>query len=153
MPLDPDRIILEPPHAEKLSAIFAELEFRTLGKRILGDNFDINATSTPKPAAAPSSGAVQGNLFEQPGEETTEAHLPTAGKNIHNTPHTYHAVVSETDRLALVNKLLEAKAFAFDTETTGLESDMEIVGMSFSIKSGEAYYVPCPRSLKKQRRS
>ena len=149
VPLDPDRIILEPPHAEKLSAIFSELEFRTLGKRILGDNFDINATGSPKPAAAPTSGAVQGNLFAQPGEETTEAHLPTAGNNIHNTPHTYHAVTNDTERLALVNKLLDAKAFAFDTETTGLESDMEIVGMSFSIKPGEAYYVPCPPEFEK----
>ena len=33
----------------------------------------------------------------------------------------------------------------FDTETTGLDAnDAEIVGMSFSWKPGEAYYIPCP---------
>ncbi|HEY3387428.1 MAG TPA: DNA polymerase I [Saprospiraceae bacterium] len=151
VPLDPEKLILGPPHAEKLSSIFAELEFRSLGKRILGDNFDVTAPLTTKPGTSSSSstGAVQGNLFEQPGEETSETHLPTAGKNIHNTPHTYHAVTTETDRIALINKLLDAKTFAFDTETTGLESDMEIVGMSFSLKPGEAYYVPCPPEFDK----
>jgi len=150
VPLDPDKLILEPPHAEKLSAIFAELEFRSLGKRILGDNFDVTAPAVIKSTTStPNTGAVQGNLFEQPGEESLETHLPTAGKNIHNTPHTYHAVSTETDRIALINKLLDAQTFAFDTETTGLESDMEIVGMSFSIKPGEAYYVPCPLEFDK----
>src|SRR6187551_2695312 len=117
VPLDPDKLILEPPHAEKLSAIFAELEFRSLGKRILGDNFDVTAPAVIKSTTStPNTGAVQGNLFEQPGEESLETHLPTAGKNIHNTPHTYHAVSTETDRIALINKLLDAQTFAFDTE-------------------------------------
>jgi DNA polymerase-1 len=42
---------------------------------------------------------------------------------------------------------LAAKEFAFDTETTGLEDDMEIVGLSFSVKPGQAYYVPCPKDF------
>jgi DNA polymerase-1 len=124
-------LILDPPNAEKLTSIFTELEFKTLGKRILGENFEVNAAAPSAPKA--NTGAVQGNLFEQPGEETDENYTPVAGKNIHNTPHTYHAVSTEAERQSLIEKLLAAKEFAFDTETTGLEVEMEIVGMSFSI--------------------
>lgn len=147
VPFEHDRLILDPPDAEKLSSIFAELEFKTLGKRILGENFEVNIAAPSAPKV--NTGAVQGNLFEQPGEETDENYTPTAGKNIHNTPHTYHAVSTEAERQALIEKLLAAKEFAFDTETTGLEVEMEIVGMSFSITPGEAYYVPCPPEFEK----
>ncbi len=140
VPFEPDRLVLEPPDAEKLTSIFSELEFRTLGKRIIGENFEVN---TPVAAKKPAA-AVQGNLFQDPEEGDGDTHLPTAGKNITNTPHTYYCVQTLKDRQALIQKLLGAKEFAFDTETTGLEDDMEIVGMSFSLQPGEAYYVPCP---------
>lgn len=142
VPFEPDKLILEPPHAENLSAIFSELEFRTLGKRILGDSYEVNAAPALKKTAAP----VQGQLFGDPAEGDSDDGdvVLTAGKNISNTPHTYFLVQTPKDREALLKKLLAAKEFAFDTETTGLEDDMEIVGMSFSVKAGQAYYVPCP---------
>ena len=38
----------------------------------------------------------------------------------------------------------------FDTETTGIDAnDAELVGLSFSVKKGEAYYVPCPDDQKR----
>ena len=149
VPFDHDKLILDPPDAERLSSIFSELEFKSLGKRILGENFEVNAPVTGTPTPKVNTGAVQGNLFAQPGEEDTESHHVPAGKNIHNTPHTYHPVITEAERQALIQKLLIAKEFAFDTETTGLEAEMEIVGMSFSISPGEAYYVPCPLEFEK----
>src|SRR6187399_1090936 len=144
VPFDPEKLILEPPHAESLGALFSELEFRTLGKRIIGDSFEVNAPAAAKKSTAP----VQGNLFGDPEEGGGEEHFGATGKNISNTPHTYYAVQTAKDREALIKKLLAAKEFAFDTETTGLEDDMEIVGMSFSVKPGQAYYVPCPKDFK-----
>lgn len=145
VPFDPDKLVLDPIDVEKLSAIFSELEFRSLGKRVIGDDFDVNA---PGASAAPKakSGSVQGDLFSQSTTPSEDVPAPAmaSGKNIHNTPHNYMSVVSQADREALIEKLLAAKEFAFDTETTGLEVDMEIVGLSFSVKAGEAYYVPCP---------
>ena len=143
VPFEPEKLILEPPHNENLSAIFSELEFRTLGKRILGDSYEVNAAP---PAAKKTATPVQGQLFQDPEEGDGDGNevVLTAGKNISNTPHTYFAVNTPKDREALLKKLLAAKEFAFDTETTGLEDDMEIVGMSFSVKPGQAYYVPCP---------
>ncbi len=148
VPFEPDKLILEPPHTENLSSIFSELEFRTLGKRIIGDAFEVNAPT----GAKKSSGSVQGQLFQDPEEGDGGEHVVTAGKNISNTPHKYYAVESAKDREALIKKLLAAKEFAFDTETTGLEDDMEIVGLSFSVKPGQAYYVPCPLNFKEAKK-
>lgn len=136
VPFEPERLIIEPPDTEKLSAIFSELEFRALGKRIIGENYEVNVG---KPV---TGGSVQGDLFGSAA--VTETEVVTKGKNITNTPHTYYCLKTAEERAELIKKLLAATEFAFDTETTGLETDMEMVGMSFSIKPGEAYYVPTP---------
>lgn len=136
---EPERLIMEAPNAAVLSAIFSELEFRALGKRILGETYEVNA-----PANKPVSGSVQSELFGSAEPTQSDSESAPKGKNITNTPHTYYCVNTEEDRAALKKKLLDAKEFAFDTETTGLDTEMEMVGMSFSMKAGEAYYVPTP---------
>ena len=159
---------------EALNSIFTELEFKTIGKRILGDSFSAvvtapegvqtdlfgNVVKTPgskKSAPAPSAPSLD-KLEEasarleaavEKGEEgaAEEGEAPgiMAGKNINNVPHTYTAVVGDAAIAALVKKLLLQKEICFDTETTGLDAnDAELVGMSFSWNAGEAYYVPCP---------
>jgi len=54
-----------------------------------------------------------------------------------------YVLVDDEDKLSrLKAALTEAKAFAFDTETTGLSAvDSQLVGMSFAVKENEAYYV------------
>ena len=149
-----DDLKIDAPDKEKMGAIFAELEFRTLGKRILGFDYSVNqATSSPtiserteqiqttKPKTASDS---QGNLF---GDSTDGSILEEVvkGKSIHNTPHKYIAIRSESEISDLVTLLGQADEFCFDTETTGLDYfSLELVGMSFSVKEGEAYYVPAP---------
>lgn len=151
---EPERLIMEAPDVNKLSSIFSELEFRALGKRVLGDSYEVNvAASTPsltKPA--PASGSVQGNLFHVEAEVAVNGETVAKGKNIHNTPHTYYLVNTAEERASLRKKLLEVKEFAFDTETTGLDTEMEIVGMSFSVKPFEAYYVPCPQEFEEAKK-
>lgn len=138
---------------EALRTIFAELEFRTLGRRILGEDLDI--PETDRKNAPPT--AVQQDLFGQPVENAKAATSPerqdtdTAGtvwkaeRNIHNTPHKYHTVEGSESLAALARELMQQKEVCFDTETTGLDANnTELVGLSFSWKSGEAWYVPCP---------
>ncbi|MBK7147352.1 MAG: DNA polymerase I [Bacteroidetes bacterium] len=150
-----DDLKMEAPDKEKLGAIFAELEFRTLGKRILGTDYSVNQATSPYPSeggtSTTSAGANevvkaqnQGNLF---GE--SEAVLPfgeiAAGKNISNTAHTYRVVQSEAEIADLLALLNARDEFCFDTETTGLDYfALDMVGMSFSVKEGEAFYVPLP---------
>ena len=45
----------------------------------------------------------------------------------------------------LVSELKKHTEICFDTETTGIDAnDAELVGLSFSVTPGEAWYVPCP---------
>jgi len=141
------------PDKEKLSGLFAELEFRTLGRRILGDDFTVNRTN-PDAQHKANKSAAQGqiSLFEQ--AETTQEQLaqPEKGRTIHNTEHQYH-LLTEYDKIKELAILLESqKEFCFDTETSSLDYfTLELVGMSFSIAAGEAWYVPVPSDFSKAR--
>ncbi len=139
---------------EVLREIFTELEFRTMGKRILGEDIPVVG-----PAEKPVT--VQGDLFGGvpqevgvntskesdpivPAEDNNESALPV-DKNIHNTPHHYELVDSEEKIDALIKSLQLEKEICFDTETTGLDANAaELVGLSFAVRPGAAYYVPCP---------
>ncbi len=135
-----------------LTEIFAELEFKTLGKRLLGDDF---AATTAQPAAEMVQTDLFGNIIEtkKPATAETKTDIEAEGetnsfiasKNIHNTPHEYKAVVTEKEIKNLVNELSDQQEICFDTETTGIDAnEAELVGLSFSYKPGEAYYIPCP---------
>ena len=66
-------------------------------------------------------------------------------KNIHNTPHHYILIEGDAAIEDLVKTLKKHKEICFDTETTGLDANQAaLVGLSFSVKPGEAWYVPCP---------
>lgn len=143
-----DELKMDQPDKEKLAAIFADLEFRTLGKRILGNDYSANRESaSPVPTSyagtSPSNG--QGNLFGDANAVGPIQEEVEKGKTIHNTEHTYHTVQGEEAIKDLVAKLQAEKEFCFDTETSSLDYfSLDLVGMSFSIKETEAYYVPCP---------
>lgn len=136
---DEDLLISE-PDKKSLSEIFAELEFRTLGKRILGEQYGVNQ----KPAS--SGNPAQTSLFDQV-EAEVETEQVEKGKNIGNVEHHYQLVQSEADIKQLVQTFLKEKEFCFDTETTSLNYwEAELVGLSFSIKANEAFYIPCPEN-------
>ena len=142
--LDEESLLVNSPSREKLEPLFAELEFRTLGKRVFGDDFSVAEVKT-------ASYGQQTDLFGQPVEEKVQVRAAvlieplTPSKNIENTPHEYHLVDTKEKRTELITLLGQQKAFCFDTETTCADAnDCELVGMSFAIKTGEAYYVPMP---------
>ncbi len=147
---------------EVLKEVFAELEFKTLGKRLLGEGFSVGtAANTVIEKEIPQGVQTDlfGNIIEAPPAssqaETSEA-PPSEGfgevveKNINNTPHTYEVVEGDAALKKFVAELKKHDEICFDTETTGIDAnDAELVGMSFSVKPGEAYYVPCPADQKK----
>ena len=129
---DEDAMLRSPIDGEALRKIFTDLEFRTLADRILG-----------KPQAEPKAKNVQTTLFDTEPEAAPvdeEAFATHA-----DTPHTYHFVEDEEEMWDLAALLGCADAFAFDTETTGIDPmRAELVGLSFAMKAHEAYYVPVP---------
>ncbi len=141
--LDVDALAITPPSRDLLEPLFAELEFRTIGKRVFGDEFSVTEGKV-----TPTSGQM--DLFGAPVpvttiETTTVAEPIAAGKNIYNTEHTYHLVDTPEKRRDLVALLERQEAICFDTETTGIDANnAELVGLSFSVKPGEGYYVPAP---------
>jgi len=55
----------------------------------------------------------------------------------------YRAVLTEPDLNELVAALEDTERFAFDTETTSLDAmRAELVGLSFAVTAGEAWYIP-----------
>jgi DNA polymerase I len=148
---------------EILTDIFTDLEFKSVGKRLLGDDFNMftaapegvqtdlfgNAVATDtksakkKPAA--TSGAADNGTPQATGIEEQETTSLRVEKTIKNTAHTYEAIQGDAAITKLVEELKSQKEICFDTETTGIDAnDAELVGMSFSWKAGHAYYVPCP---------
>ena len=130
---------------ELLTEVFTELEFKTLGKRILGDNFNA-FQSAPKSIQTDLFGdavaAPAGNKEEDAPSETGQGLL--AEKNIHNTEHQYTVAATDSEINELIAYLMMQSEICFDTETTHLDAnEAELVGLSFSCKKGEGYYVPC----------
>lgn len=143
---------LDPPSRELLEPLFAELEFRTLGKRVFGEDFTIAQAS--QNAAANSNSQM--DLFGQQVLPSKREALPTEEesirvyKTIKDVSHEYHFVESDSDINSLVEKLGSATSICFDTETTSTDANTaELVGMSFAIKTTEAYYVPVPADKSK----
>ncbi len=55
----------------------------------------------------------------------------------------YQTIVSKESLLSLISELESSDLFAFDTETTSLDSmQAELVGLSFSTQAGRAVYIP-----------
>ncbi len=133
---DAEAYKIEGQDNDRLAELFKELEFRSLARQILGED------------QVPQENA-QGDLFNQQSEIKSEVKAPpahsVADKNIGNTKHAYHLIDSEEKRAELLQLLMEASSICFDTETTGIDATQaELVGMSFSVKAHEAYYVPVP---------
>ena len=140
-----DDLLMSIPDKEKLSQLFTELEFRSLGKRILGEDFffflEIKTTTTA---------SIQTSLFDD--ENVSSESEVVRGKNIQNTPHSYTLIESDEAIDDLVAALLKQKEICFDTETSSLDYfSLNIVGLSFSFNSGTGYYIPCPEDYDKAR--
>ncbi|MBC6492880.1 DNA polymerase I [Flavihumibacter stibioxidans] len=159
---------------EALKEVFTELEFRTVAKRILGEEIPVTSNQAPQgvqrdlfgnPVAGQSNrasgnangnnglgmedgtdnGPANGNGLSGNADELAADMGLTVEKNIHNTPHHYELVEGEDAIAALVKRLTAAGEICFDTETTNIDAnDAELVGLSFSLQPHEGFYVPCP---------
>lgn len=156
-----DDLVISEPDTAALSEIFAALEFRSLGKRVLGNDFTAvqaqatsthvqkdlfgNTISTEKKSV--KTIGREGSVTET---EVTRTIIPSpepAMNTIGTVPHQYHLAQSAAELDDLVKKLHTQTEVCFDTETTGTEPlTSKIVGMSFAFQKGEAWYVPLPES-------
>jgi DNA polymerase-1 len=139
--LNEKNLIREEPNQEKLIEIFTELEFKTMAKRMLGEEITIVQSA---------SASSQLDLFSTPETNVQEAEENIKVddlKSIENIKHNYQAIEDKEARQALISNLKNQKSFCFDTETTGIDAlTAELVGMSFCWEKGTAFYVPIPEN-------
>lgn len=130
---------------EALHEVFSELEFKTIGRRILGEEIkDQQQASTQTDLFGNPVADKKDTKKERQETIQDQAQVVGTEKNIYNTPHDYQ-LVEETDLPNLVSQLMKHKEICFDTETTGVDAnDCELVGLSFSTEPHKAWYVACP---------
>jgi DNA polymerase-1 len=130
-----DELVVREFDKDALHALFMELEFESLGKRLFGKSFSA-ATTRTKVIREKREAEIQSSLFDQPVKKE---------KTIHDVEHRYQIVQTAEDRADLLQQLLKQKRVCLDTETTGLDPRQALpLGIAFSYRTHEAYYVVCP---------
>ena len=132
--LDLDALQVKDANQQELEKLFEELEFKTFAKRIL-----------KKDKQEQKKQNLQLDLFaEFPTEGKEEAEF-SSFETLKTTPHEYKLVEKEDEIKQLCDYFLTKEILSLDTETTSLSPiDAELVGLSFSVKENEAFYVPVP---------
>ena len=126
----PDDLLRGERDDEALKALFARLEFNTIGKRIFGDGFSAPATSG-------GGGATQGDLFAAAEEAASNL------KRLTDVNPSYRCVEDGAEISALAKQLAASPSVCFDLETDSLDKwSTGIVGVAFSAAKGEGAYVP-----------
>ena len=117
-----DDLEVQPPDAEKLLSFLAEMEFRTLTKRI-SDKLGVEAPVLREVAPAAAG-------------ENESPKVPF-------DPSGYETVTTLSALEAWVSVIREWGYVAIDTETTSLnEMRAELVGISLCVEEGKACYIP-----------
>ena len=129
-----DDLKIEEPNEEELRKLFTELEFKSFADRVLN-----KSKQTPKKVDA------QPDLFGFFTPEGSDEPKFSSFETLKTTAHDYKLVENVEDAQKLCDFLLTKQFLSLDTETTSTNAiDAELVGLSFSVKEKEAWYVAVP---------
>ena len=141
--LDLDAMKRREPNKEKLKNIFEACEFRTFIQRFLGESPNAKTNAVEEPDLFAPQGAENG---AESGNLSTN-YPQSSHKTLQDTEHNYVLIDNLKDASALCGNLLTFPIVAFDTETTGIDAmSAEMVGMSFAVEGGRAWYVAVPEN-------
>ena len=135
---------------EALIAHFTDLEMRSLINRKFGAQQGTVATPASVLPAPTSADDAQLDLFAtaseaEPAATSFAETAPQTLSSYSATEASYHLVNDAPSRANLIQLLQASPEVSLDTETTSTEAiDAELVGLSFAVREGEAYYVPVP---------
>lgn len=133
--LNLDELKMTSPDEAELHKIFTELEFRRLAKKFLN-----------KGKEKVTSDNLQLNLFEENPTETTSEPKFSKFESLKTAPHNYKLIDNQEEARKLYDFLRTNKILSLDTETTSASPmEAELVGLSFSVKEKEAFYVAIPK--------
>ena len=140
--LNLDALKLKEPDTKRLAEIFTELEFKSLL-----DKFVKKLQQPQKTVNA------QLDLFaENPTNHSVDAEF-SKYESLKTTPHDYQLVETEEDARKLFDLFVTKQILSLDTETTSVNPiDAELVGLSFAVEEGKAFYVAIPAEREKAER-
>ena len=140
--LNLDQLKVEEPDTAKLAEIFTELEFKSLLDKFV-----------KKPQQQPKVANMQLDLFAE--NTTIDAAAPeiSSFESLKTTSHEYQLVETEEDARRLFDFFITKPILSLDTETTSVNPiDAELVGLSFAVEEGKAFYVAIPAEREKAER-
>ncbi len=132
--LNLDALKVTAPDEEKLLQLFEELEFKSMINRFI-----------KKPKNTTTSANTQLSLFAEFAPEDAGGAEFSNYESLKTTSHKYYLVDNEEEMRRICDEFRTKEILSIDTETTSTVAiDAELVGLSFSAKEHEAYYVPVP---------
>ena len=140
--LDLDSLKVEEPDTARLAEIFTELEFKSLLDKFV-----------KKPQQQQKVVNQQLDLFaENPTNYAVNAEF-SSFESLKTTSHEYKLIETEEDARKLFDFFITKQILCLDTETTSINPiDAELVGLSFSVEEGKAFYVAVPAEREKAER-
>ncbi len=159
--LDLDSLKREEKNEAELRSIFERLEFRAIIQRLFGTPAENIKPQRPAPEKKKESlyvgelfgGATDNNKKSKNASNENDLFSNTLSSDLFSSnlediksfSHAYYLVDNAEEIDNLIARILTSKIVSVDTETTSVDAmDAKLVGMSFSIAEGEAYYVPVP---------
>lgn len=132
--LNLDELSRREANTEALRPIYEELEFRSFLQKM-------DKATDPTPQAD-----LFGPLFGSDSGEITSGINQSTHKTLKEVPHKYILIENQEDAKHLCEKLLTLQTLSLDTETTSTDAiRARLVGLSFAVEGGEAWYVAVPR--------
>ena len=132
--LNLDELSRREANTEALRPIYEELEFRSFLQKM-------DKATAPTPQAD-----LFGPLFGSDSGEITSGINQSTHKTLKEVPHKYILIENQEDAKHLCEKLLTFQTLSLDTETTSTDAiRARLVGLSFAVEGGEAWYVAVPR--------
>lgn len=148
--LDMEALKREPANEAELTRLLDFYELRALKERVKKSNFAPSLFDTPteeesaeKKSKSKKNDSLQPSLFdffptEDTGDEKNSSHL-----SLKDTPHNYKLLDTEDDIHNFITAIKNCETVCIDTETTSTNAlEAELVGISLSVREGEAVYIP-----------
>lgn len=136
--LNLDELQLQAPDEQKLSEIFAELEFKSLANKIL------NKTEQKQ-----KSVNSELDLFAVNPHESQVASENASFESLKTIKHDYQLIENQEEARRICDFFRTKRILSLDTETTSTNAiDAELVGLCFAVEEHKAFYVAIPNDRK-----
>ena len=148
--LDMEALKREPANETELTRLLDFYELRALKERVKKTNFAPSLFDTPaeeenseKKSKSKKSDPFEPTLFDFFPTEDTDDEKNPSHFNLNSTPHSYKLLDTEEDIHTFLSAIKNCETVCIDTETTSTNAlEAELVGISLSVKEGEAVYIP-----------